>query len=95
MKTGLKCVYGHVTRCFDQKRRDIIYNLLQGTEDVINLLCTPGRFRERKRFKNVFQKANLVLWWMLLCSNRLYVDKILNSNNNNGFIEILVNYIWI
>ncbi|KAL7638832.1 UNVERIFIED_CONTAM: hypothetical protein RMT77_010366 [Armadillidium vulgare] len=45
MNTGFECVYDHVTRCFNKERRDLIYTLLQGTEDVIRLLCTPGDFR--------------------------------------------------
>ncbi|CAL4071995.1 unnamed protein product, partial [Meganyctiphanes norvegica] len=48
MQTGVKCVHTHVTRCFAQEKQKIFFQLLRGTEDVIQDLCEPGYFRERK-----------------------------------------------
>ncbi|XP_068246192.1 uncharacterized protein [Palaemon carinicauda] len=47
MESGLDCVHNHVTRCFDETRQRVIYQLLTGTEDVIQSLCTKGHFRDQ------------------------------------------------
>ncbi|XP_045592110.1 uncharacterized protein [Procambarus clarkii] len=47
MESGLDCVHSHVTRCFDESRQRVIYQLLTGTEDVIKSLCMAGSFRDQ------------------------------------------------
>ncbi|KAK8738468.1 hypothetical protein OTU49_003887 [Cherax quadricarinatus] len=47
MKSGLHCVHNHVSRCFDETRQRVIYQLLTGTEDVIKSLCMAGNFRDQ------------------------------------------------
>ena len=53
MNGGVQCVHDHVTKCFDHKRKRIIYQLLAGTEEVIKLLCKQGKFRTGEFFKPI------------------------------------------
>lgn len=47
MRSGLECVHRHVTKCFDETRQRVIYQLLSGTESIIDSLCNKGSFRDR------------------------------------------------
>ncbi|XP_037793441.1 uncharacterized protein LOC119588875 [Penaeus monodon] len=64
MRSGLECVHRHVTKCFDETRQRVIYQLLSGTESIIDSLCNKGSFRDRYQIhapcmKNLSTDANV------------------------------------